>query len=359
MRVHNFSAGPAALPVEVIQQIQEGLLNWHGIGYSVMELGHRSEAFKTILEETKANLKDLMDIPDDYRILFIAGGATVQFATIPMHFLAKEKVADYFDTGSWSKKAIKEAKKYGNVNSVTSSADNNYTSIPAESEWALTPDAAYCHYTGNETIHGVQFHRVPNVGDVPLVSDMTSCILSGPLDVSRFGLIYAGAQKNLGIAGLSLVIIREDLLEQTNDLVPSVLQYNQQAQANSLLNTPPTFAIYVMGKVLKWVKAQGGVNVMAELNQRKAGKIYEAIDADNFYNNPVEISSRSLMNPVFRLPTKELEASFIQEAHEADLVNLRGHRSVGGVRLSLYNAITEHSVDTAVDFMNHFAKTRG
>jgi phosphoserine aminotransferase len=359
MRIHNFNAGPATLPKEVLDEIHDELLSWRQQGYSMLEMGHRSDEFRGILDETQKDLKELLNVPHHYKLLFLAGGATVQFAMIPMHLLKAGHTADYFQTGVWSEKAIQEAKKYGNVHIVASSADADYRHIPEEEEWSFSNDASYCHYTQNETVHGVEFHEVPNVPDVPLICDMTSCILSEPVNVSQFGLIYAGAQKNLGIAGLSLVIIRDDLLERNHHQIPSALHYLSQAQQDSLVNTPPTFAIYVMGLVAKWVKNQGGLAEIAAVNQRKSDKLYQIIDSGEFYHNPVKAHYRSTMNPIFFLPTTELEPLFLQEAQDNDLYNLQGHRSVGGMRASLYNAVSEHSVDVLVEFMKDFAKRHG
>ncbi len=358
-RVFNFSAGPAMLPVAVLKQAREEILDWHGTGMSVMEMSHRGKQFMSIAEQAEADLREVMAIPDDYKVLFLQGGASAQFAAIPMNLLQGRKQADYVNTGAWSKKAIAAAKKYCEPRVVASSEADNFTSIPAFSEWSLNDDSAYLHYTPNETIGGVEFHWIPDVGDMPLVADMSSTILSRPIDVSRFGLIYAGAQKNIGPAGLTLVIVREDLIGEADPALPDVLNYRIQADAGSMINTPPTYAWYLSGLVFKWIKDQGGLAHMAEVNQRKADKLYQTIDDSGFYSNPVDPACRSWMNIPFTLADPALDEQFLAEAAEAGLVTLKGHRSVGGMRASIYNAMPEEGVDALIAFMRDFEKEHG
>ncbi len=360
-RVFNFSAGPAMLPAEVLKQAQEEMLDWRGSGMSVMEMSHRGKEFVSIAAEAEADLRELMNIPANYKVLFLQGGATGQFAAVPMNLLRGKTKADYVNTGAWSKKAIAEAKKYCQVNVVASSEASNFTTIPPRSEWKLSgEEAAYVHYTPNETIGGVEFHWIPEVGDVPLVADMSSTILSRPIDVSKFGLIYAGAQKNIGPAGLVIVIVREDLLGQTIPGTPTLLDYQEQAAADSMYNTPPTYSWYLAGLVFKWLKAKGGLQAMAEINKRKADKLYAAIDGSGgFYRNPVDPACRSWMNVPFLLPSVELEKLFLEQAKKEGLETLAGHRSVGGLRASIYNAMPEEGVDKLVAFMAEFARRNG
>jgi phosphoserine aminotransferase len=355
-RVFNFSAGPGALPEAVLKQAQADLMDWQGSGVSVMEMSHRGKAFMSIAAEAEADLRELMVIPDNYKVLFLQGGATTQFAAIPMNLLRGKKQADYFNTGQWSKKAIKEAKQYCDVNIVACSEADNFSTIPPVSEWKLNPDAAYVHYTANETIGGVEFDHIPDTGDVPLVVDLSSTILSRPIDVSKFALIYGGAQKNIGPAGLAIVIVREDLLGDVIDGTPGMLNYQVQADSDSMFNTPPTFSWYMAGLVFKWVKAQGGLAAMAEINQRKAAKLYAAIEASGFYKNPVALAYRSWMNVPFTLPSEDLDKAFLAGAAEAKLDSLKGHRSVGGMRASIYNAVPESAVDALISYMNQFAQ---
>ena len=353
-RKYNFSAGPAALPEEVLQQAQAELLDWHGKGLSIMEMSHRSDEYVSVAAQAEQDLRDLLNIPGNYKVLFLQGGATAQFAMVPMNLLRGANSVDYIDTGIWSGKAIKEARRYAQVNVVASTANNHYTSAPAQSELQLTPGAAYLHYTTNETIGGVEFDYIPDAGDVPLVADMSSDILSVPVDVSRFGLIYAGAQKNIGPAGLTVVIVREDLIGQTLAGTPSMYDYKIHADADSMNNTPPTFGWYLAGLVFQWLKRQGGLETMAELNRRKAAKLYAAIDASDFYGNPVAINNRSIMNVPFTLADASLEKRFLELAEAEGLLNLQGHRSVGGMRASIYNAVPEAAVDALIDFMQRF-----
>ena len=355
-RVYNFSAGPAMLPDAVLKQAQEELLDWHGAGASIMEMSHRGKEFVSVAADAEQDVRDLLGVPNNYKVLFLQGGASAQFATIPMNLLRGKTTADYILTGAWGKKAISEAKKYCTVNVAVSSEETNFSSVPALESWALQKDAAYVHYTPNETIGGVEFHWVPDTGDVPLVADCSSTILSRPVDISRFALIYAGAQKNIGPAGLTLVIVRDDLIGDVCPMTPSVYDYAKQAEADSMLNTPPTYAIYLAGLVFKWVKAQGGLAAMGAMNERKAKKLYAAIDASSFYRNPVETTSRSWMNVPFILANTDLDKDFISGATSAGLTTLKGHRSVGGMRASLYNAMPEAGVDALIEYMADFEK---
>lgn len=357
-RVYNFSAGPAMLPEAVLKQAQAELSDWHGVGASIMEMSHRGKEFVSVASEAEQDLRDLLDVPQNYKVLFLQGGATTQFATIPMNILRGKTQADYILTGSWGKKAASEAKKYCDVNIAASSEGNNFSNIPSQDSWSLNADAAYVHYTPNETIGGVEFHWVPDTGDVPLVADFSSTILSRPIDVSRFGIIYAGAQKNIGPAGVTVVLVRDDLIGEALPITPSVYDYAKQAKDDSMLNTPPTYAIYVAGLVFKWLKEQGGLSAMKTINERKAKKLYAAIDGSNFYRNPVEPSARSWMNVPFILANPELDQDFLAEAKEAGMTTLKGHRSVGGMRASIYNAMPEAGVDTLIQFMADFEKRR-
>ncbi len=358
-RVYNFSAGPAVLPQEVLQQAKDEMLDWHGCGMSVMEMSHRGAEFSSIAAEAEADLRELMGIPDDYKVMFLQGGASSQFAAIPMNLLRGRKGADYINTGSWSKKAIAEAKRYCEVNVAATTEESKFTTTPDQGDLSLSADAAYVHYTPNETIQGVEFPYIPDTGDVPLIADMSSNILSRPVDVSRFGMIYAGAQKNIGPAGLSVVIIREDLLGDVLPETPTMFNYAIMAEGGSMYNTPPTYSWYLAGLVFKWLKKNGGLQAMAQVNERKAAKLYAAIDASGFYSNPVETNSRSWMNVPFVLANSELDATFLSEAKEAGLVTLKGHRSVGGMRASIYNAMPEQGVDALIGFMADFEKRNG
>ncbi|WP_018861360.1 MULTISPECIES: 3-phosphoserine/phosphohydroxythreonine transaminase [unclassified Thioalkalivibrio] len=354
-RVHNFSAGPAALPQAVLERARDELIDFHGAGMSVMEMSHRGKPFMEVAEKAEQDLRKLMNIPDNYSVLFLQGGATGQFAAIPMNLQPGGKPMDYIDTGAWSGKAIKEAQKFGPVNIVASSQATGYASIPSRESWNLDPNAAYVHYTPNETIGGVEFHEVPDVGGVPLVADMSSTILSRPIDVSKFGVIYAGAQKNIGPAGLTVVIVRNDLLEQeSNANLPAVVDWALQAKNDSMYNTPPTFGWYLAGLVFEWLLEQGGLEKMAEINQRKAEKLYHFVDNSAFYRNPVEPDARSWMNVPFILADDSLDGTFLNEADAAGLSSLKGHRSVGGMRASIYNAVPESAVDTLIEFMADF-----
>lgn len=358
MRIFNFSAGPAVLPVEVLEQARAELLDWRGAGMSVMEMSHRGKAFVSIAETAEADLRELLAIPSHYKVLFLQGGATAQFAAVPLNLAAPESTVDYVNTGAWSKKAIAEARAYARVN-VVADAGEPYCTIPPVETWKLTPDSAYVHYTPNETIGGVEFPFIPEVGERPLVADMSSTLLSRPIDVSKFGLIYAGAQKNIGPAGLTIVIVREDLLGRAQRGTPTILNYHVMAKEASMVNTPPTFAWYLAGLVFQWLKRQGGLVGMAERNQRKAQLLYDAIDASAFYSNPVERAARSWMNVPFTLAKPELDATFLAEAKEQGLVTLAGHRSVGGMRASLYNAMPVEGVEALVAFMREFERKYG
>lgn len=361
-RLANFSAGPASLPTEVLKQAQAELLDWQGTGMSVMEMSHRSQEYISIAEQAEQDLRALMDIPDNYKVLFLQGGASLHFSAIPLNLLAGG-TADYLDTGAWSTKAIKEAKRYealglGSINVVASDKANNYTSVPKQDSWQLTKGASYFHYCANETIHGVQMFDIPELdSDVPIVCDMSSCILSAPVDVSKFGMIYAGAQKNIGPAGLVIVIIRDDLLNRASDWCPSLMNYSIQAKADSMHNTPATYSWYLAGLVFKWLKQQGGLLAIEKVNQQKAQLLYNTIEESSFYQNPVDKKHRSMMNVPFTLANSELDADFLAQAQKKGLLNLKGHRSVGGMRASIYNAISLDWVEQLVEFMKTFEET--
>jgi phosphoserine aminotransferase len=357
-RVFNFSAGPAALPQEVLEQLRDEMLDWHGHGMSVMEMSHRGKAFVGIAQQAEADLRELLAVPAGYKVLFLQGGATAQFAAIPLNLTAPGASADYVNTGAWSKKAIAEAKRYVKVN-VAADAGANYSTVPSEGQWQRTPNAAYLHYTPNETIGGVEFPFIPQTGDVPLVADMSSTILSRPIDVSRFGVIYAGAQKNIGPAGLVVVIVREDLLGRARPDVPTVFDWAAMAADGSMLNTPATYSWYVAGLVFQWLKRQGGLAAMEASNRAKATQLYGAIDTSGFYRNPVTIESRSWMNVPFTLPNPDLDKPFLDGARKAGLVALEGHRSVGGMRASIYNAMPLAGVAALVDYMSEFQRRHG
>ena len=360
MTIYNFSAGPAVLPKEVLQQAQAELLDWHGSGMSVMEMSHRGKEYMGIQAQAEADLRELMGIPTSYKVLFLQGGASQQFAMIPMNLLRGKKSADYLNTGEWSKKAISEAKKFGAVNVVATGADRNFSYIPAFNTWQRDPNAAYLHYTPNETIGGVEFNWLPDVGTVPLVADMSSCILSRPVDVSKFGLIYAGAQKNVGPAGLTIVIVREDLIGEVLPGTPTMLDYKTHAENDSMYNTPPTYGIYIAGLVFQMLKRKGGIAQMEKTNIAKAKLLYATIDASNgFYNCPVALSDRSRMNVPFTLKDANLDGDFVKQADARGLLQLKGHRSVGGMRASIYNAMPLEGVQTLINFMNEFAKNHG
>jgi phosphoserine aminotransferase len=357
-RVYNFSAGPAALPSEVLQQASEEMLDWHGDGMSVMEMSHRGKSFISIAEQAEADLRELLSVPKNYQVLFLQGGATAQFAAIPLNIAAAESTADYVNTGAWSKKAIGEAKRFVKVN-VAADAGEPYNSIPPVETWKRTPGAAYLHYTPNETIGGVEFHFAADIQDVPLVVDMSSTLFSRPIDVSKFGLIYAGAQKNIGPAGLVIVIVRDDLLGKARTNTPTVFDYTVMAKDGSMNNTPATYSWYIAGLVFQWLKRQGGLPAVGERNRAKAEKLYATIDASAFYANPVAKNARSWMNVPFTLAKPELDKTFCAEAKQAGLVALEGHRSVGGMRASLYNAMPMAGVEALVAFMKEFERKSG
>jgi phosphoserine aminotransferase len=357
-RVFNFSAGPAALPLEVLEQLRDEMLEWRGQGMSVMEMSHRGKAFLGIAEQAEAHLRELLAVPASYKVLFLQGGATAQFAAIPLNLSQPGAVADYVNTGAWSKKAISEAKRYCKVN-VAADAGGSYASVPELATWKLTPSAAYVHYTPNETIGGVEFPFVPEVGTVPLVADFSSTILSRPLDVSRYGVIYAGAQKNIGPAGLVVVIVREDLLDRARPDTPTVFDWKAMAADGSMLNTPATYSWYVAGVVFQWIKRQGGLAAMERLNRAKADTLYGAIDGSGYYRNPVARQCRSWMNVPFTLPSADLDKPFLEGAKAAGLVALAGHRSVGGMRASIYNAMPMAGVQALVEYMREFQRTHG
>ena len=358
-RIFNFSAGPAALPQEVLEQAREELVNWRGCGMSVMEMSHRGKEYMGIQAEAEADLRELMGIPANYKVLFLQGGASSQFAMVPMNLYRGKASADYLNTGEWSKKAIKEAKKYGAVNVVASSEDKNFSYAPTQDAWKLDPNAAYVHYTPNETIGGVEIFWTPETGNVPLVADMSSNILSRPIDVSKFGLIYAGAQKNIGPAGLTIVIVREDLLGETVKGTPTMFDYKVAADNDSMYNTPPTYAIYIAGLVFKMLKAKGGIASMEKTNRAKAKLLYDALDASSFYSSPVAVENRSLMNIPFTLKDAALDDEFIKGAKARGMVQIKGHRSVGGMRASIYNAMPIEGVQALVDWMKEFEKLHG
>ncbi len=358
-RAFNFSAGPAALPESVLRQAQAELLDWRGSGASVMEISHRSKEFIAMAEEAEQDLRDLLEIPSDYRVLFLQGGATQHFAQIPMNFAAPGQSADYVVTGAWSEKAVSEAAPYVTPRVVASSAATGFTSIPSRKDWAVDPGAAYLHYTPNETIHGVEFPSIPDSGDVPLIADMSSDILSRPIDVSRFALIYAGAQKNIGPSGLVVMIVRDELLQRCPPHIARIFNYAAHAKSDSMLNTPNTFGWYLAGLTFKWLKEQGGLPAMATHNQAKAELLYAEIDRSGFYRNPVDVSARSWMNIPFMLPNPELDALFLSEAKACGLLALKGHRVLGGMRASLYNAVPLQAVQALTEFMREFARRHG
>jgi len=358
-RIFNFSAGPAALPQAVLEQARDELVNWRGCGMSVMEMSHRGKEYMAIQAEAEADLRELMGIPANYKVLFLQGGASTQFAMIPMNLLRGKASADYLNTGEWSKKAIKEAKKYGAVNVVASSEDKNFTYAPTQDAWKLDPNAAYVHFTPNETIGGVEIFWTPQTGSVPLVADMSSNILSRPIDVTKYGLIYAGAQKNIGPAGLTIVIVRDDLIGETIKGTPTMFDYKIHGDNDSMYNTPPTYAIYIAGLVFKQLKAKGGIAAMEATNRAKAKLIYDALDASSFFHSPVARENRSLMNIPFTLKDAALDEEFLKGAKARGMIQLKGHRSVGGMRASIYNAMPIEGVQALVDWMKEFEKLHG
>jgi phosphoserine aminotransferase len=357
-RCYNFCAGPAALPEPVLEIARDEMLDWHGKGLSLMEMSHRSTEVVGVAEAAEQTLRELLGVSDDYAVLFLQGGASTQFSAVPLNLLGGKTCADYVNTGQWSKKAIAEGRRYCEVNVAASSEGTNFSTIPPQDVWQLGDDAAYLHYTPNETIGGVEFFWTPEV-DAPLVVDMSSTILSRPVDVSQYGVIYAGAQKNIGPAGLTLVIVRRDLLGRADDKCPAMLNWQVAADNDSMYNTPPTFALYLAGLVFDWLKQRGGLEAMERVNRHKAEKLYAAIDGSDFYANPVELSSRSLMNVPFTLADDSLDKQFLQESEAAGLLNLKGHRSVGGMRASIYNAVGEDAVDALIAFMQDFEQRNG
>lgn len=358
-RAYNFCAGPAALPEPVLRQARDEMLDWRGTGMSVMEMSHRGDEFVEIAETAERDFRELAGVSDDYAVLFMQGGASSQFATLPLNLLGEKATADYVDTGIWSGKAIDEARRYGQINVVASSKSSGYRTVPDPSGWVTSADAAYLHYTPNETIGGLEFDFVPDSGSVPLVADMSSTILSRHLDVSKFGLIYAGAQKNIGPSGLVVVIIRKDLLGKARAETPTMMNYQVMADNGSMYNTPATYSWYLAGLVFQWLKAEGGVAAMEQANRRKSEKLYGFIDDNGFYANPIEPRFRSWMNVPFTLADEALNGLFLKGADERGLLNLKGHRSVGGMRASIYNAMPEAGVDALIGYMADFAKEHG
>lgn len=358
-RVFNFSAGPAALPQAVIEKAQAEMLDWNGSGMSVMEMSHRGKEYMSIAAKAESDLREVMGIPCNYKVLFLQGGASTQFAMVPLNLLQGKGKADYINTGAWSKKAIAEAKRYGEVNVAATTEATKFSSTPTQAELNLSADAAYVHYTPNETIGGVEFPYLPATNGVPLVADMSSTILSRPINVADYGVIYAGAQKNIGPAGLTVVIVREDLIGEVAATTPTMMSYKTHADNDSMYNTPPTYSWYLAGLVFEWLKDLGGMEGMARINERKAKKLYAAIDGSSFYANPVSIESRSWMNVPFTLADAALDPTFLAEAKEIGLVTLKGHRSVGGMRASIYNAMPEEGVDALVSFMADFERRHG
>ena len=358
-RIVNFSAGPAVLPLEVLEEAQRHLVSLPDVGMSVLEISHRSTAFDEIIEGCERDLRELANIPEGYHVLFLQGGASLQFSMVPMNLLPAGGSADYIVTGVWSQKAVKEAKRVGGVKIAATTEADKFSRVPKQSELTLDPAAAYVHYTTNNTIYGTEWHYVPDAGDVPLVADTSSDMYSRPIDVSKYALIYAGAQKNLAPAGLTLVIVRDDMLKRTPASLPTMLQYSVHAENKSMYNTPPVFAIYIMGLVMKWIKKEGGLAAMDRHNARKAEKLYSEIDRTGFYRGHAQKDSRSRMNVTFRLRSEDLEKKFAKEATAAGLDGLKGHRSVGGLRASIYNAFPEAGIDALVDFMRNFEKKNG
>ena len=358
-RVFNFSAGPAVLPQQVLETARDEMLDWHGSGMSVMEMSHRGREFIAIHAQAEAGLRDLLAIPRNYKVLFLQGGAIGQNAIVPMNLLRGRSVADYVNSGEWSKKSIKEAKKYCNVNVAASSEDRHFSYVPRQETWLLSKDAAYVHICSNETIGGVEYHWIPDTGEIPLVADMSSDILSRPVDVSRYGLIYAGAQKNIGPAGLTIVIVREDLIGHALPITPSVFDYKQQAESDSMLNTPPTYAVYIAGLVFDWLKQQGGLTEIEKRNIAKAGLLYDYLDQSGLFVSPVDKRDRSRMNVPFKLRDESLDEAFLKGAQQRAMLQLKGHRSVGGMRASIYNAMPIEGVKALVGYMQEFEKSHG
>ena len=358
-RIYNFSAGPAVLPLEVLEQAQRDLVSLPGVGMSILEVSHRSTVFEDVLARAEADIRQLANVPSNYRVLFLQGGASLQFTMVPMNLLPPGGTADYLVTGAWSAKAVDEAKKIGNVHVAATTKAEQFTRIPRADEFVLTPGAAYVHMTSNNTIYGTEWKSLPDVGDAPLVSDTSSDMFSRPIDVARHALIYAGAQKNMGPAGVTVVIVREDLLARASASLPVMLSYAVHAENGSMYNTPPVFAIYILGLVTRWLIDQGGLAKTAEVNERKAGTLYAEIDRTGFYRGTAQKDSRSLMNVTFRLPSEDLEKKFVKEAGTAGLDGLKGHRSVGGIRASIYNAFPEQGITALTDFMKEFERRNG
>ncbi len=357
-RIYNFSAGPATLPYEVLTQAAKDIVNFNNTGIGLIEMSHRSKEFMAVAEEAESLVRELFSVPDNYKVLFLQGGASTQFAMVPMNLLSKGRTATYLNTGVWSKKAIKEAGLFGNVNVAYTSEESGFDHVPAPSDLTLPADSEYTYFVSNNTIFGTQYHEFP-VSDAPLVCDMSSDIMSRKIDVSSFGIIFAGAQKNIGPAGATLVIIRDDLLSKTPDTVPTMFKYSTHADKGSMFNTPPCFAVYTIGLVMKWLKNLGGVDAIEKLNREKAALLYQTIDDSQFYKGHARTASRSFMNVTFNLPDPDLETKFIQEATSRELNGLKGHRSVGGVRASIYNAFPREGVETLVEFMKEFEKNNG
>lgn len=358
-RVFNFAAGPAVLPLPVLEEIQRDMLELPGVGMSILEISHRSAPFEAVLAQAEADIRTLGGVPSNYRVLFLQGGASTQFSMVPMNLLTPGTTADYIDSGSWGDKAIKEAKKVGAVNVAATTKGENYSRVPAQSELKLSPGAAYVHMTSNNTIEGTEYKALPGVGDVPLVNDTSSDMFSRPIDVAKHALIYSGAQKNMGPAGVTVVIVRDDMLARSQKSLPAMLNYAVHAENGSMYNTPPVFAVYALGLVMKWLIAQGGLAAIAAINERKAAKLYAEIDRTGFYRGTARKDCRSLMNVTFRMATEEIEKAFVKAATAAGLDGLKGHRSVGGMRASIYNAFPEPGVDALVAFMREFERTHG
>ena len=358
MRKWNFCAGPAVISEEVLAEVKEELLEWGDSGMSIMEMSHRSKIYDGVATEAKQDFKDILNIPESHDVLFLQGGATHQFSMVPLNFGSKEASADYIVSGSWSKKAVSEASKVTSINTIASSEDSGFTSAPSPDSWAITKDAAYVHYCPNETIQGVAIHAPPALNK-PLIADMSSVILSEPIDVSKFSLIYAGAQKNIGPAGLTMVVIEKELMSMENESLPNILRYSKHSESDSMLNTPPTFSWYMAGKVFKWIKKSGGLDFFREQNHIKASSLYAYIDNSSFYTNPVSVENRSIMNIPFILADSNLDTKFLEEAEQEGLLNLKGHRSVGGMRASIYNAMPVEGVNQLIDFMKVFEAKYG
>ena len=358
-RVFNFSAGPAVLPQQVLEKARDEMLDWHGSGMSVMEMSHRGKEFISIHAQAEAALRELLAIPHNYKVLFLQGGAIAQNAIVPMNLLRGRNVADYVNTGEWSKKSIKEARKYCSVNVAASSEDRIFSYVPPRETWRLSEDAGYVHICSNETIGGVEYHWVPDTGEIPLVADMSSHLLSRPVDVSRYGLIYAGAQKNIGPAGLTIVIVRDDLIGQALPITPSAFDYKQQADSDSMFNTPPTYAVYIAGLVFDWLKQQGGLSEIEKRNIAKAALLYDYVDQSSFFVSPIAKRDRSRMNVPFKLRDEALDEMFLKGAQQRGMLQLKGHRSVGGMRASIYNAMPIEGVEALVGYLREFEKNHG